>query len=172
MGNFPKSWNVQKINILIAVGWITEEFSYFSMSECIALLPKTYWYIINISGFHLTVLLSDLSTGKTKDESTYSCEDSPALTWLRQGTGYPQEGKLTWQYFHFWLTAFKQTTATHALPYACKVLMPKAWEMKNPSCHTWALSKHHLASLSQYRWCARLYKILNSTFQLIICIWG
>lgn len=26
MGNFPKSWNVQKINILIAVGWITEEF--------------------------------------------------------------------------------------------------------------------------------------------------
>lgn len=69
MGNFQELQHVQKINVHIVVGRVTEVFSCFTVSECIALLIKTYWYITNTSCSHLTpIVLPDFCTGKTKDD--------------------------------------------------------------------------------------------------------
>lgn len=77
--NFSKSQNVQ-ISVLISVGWITGKLSYFSVPECIALLPKMYWYIANTSGFILPVICClTLAQARSKMTQLNSCEDSPAL---------------------------------------------------------------------------------------------
>lgn len=111
---------VQKIRVFL-VGQVRGAFSFFTVTECIALLIEACQYKINTSCSSLIiVLLPDFCIAKTKDDSPSSSEVSPVIdsTNSRSRTSkFPQEGKLTLYCFYFWLTVIwsRQHQGTHHL---------------------------------------------------------
>lgn len=111
---------VQKIRVFL-VGQVRGVFSFFTVTECIALLIEACQYKINTSCSSLIiVLLPDFCIAKTKDDSPSSSEVSPVIdsTNSRSRTSkFPQEGKLTLYCFYFWLTVIwsRQHQGTHHL---------------------------------------------------------
>lgn len=96
---------------VILVGQVTEVFSSFTVTECMALLTKPYQYIKNTPCSSLTtVLLPDFCTGMTKDDWTHSSEVNPIINFTdsrsRNIRKFPQEGKFTLWCFNFLLTVF------------------------------------------------------------------
>lgn len=129
-------------------------FSFFTVAECIALLIKTYQYIINTSCSSLTtVLLPDFCTGKTKDDWTYSSEVSPVIDFTdsRNRRKLLQEGKFMLRCFHFWLTVFwsRWHQGTPCLMHA-KYSSHQLEKSGNQGATPELYQKHHLAFLLPY----------------------
>lgn len=110
---------MQKIRAFL-VGQVREVFSFFTVTECIALLIEACQYKINTSCSSLIiVLLPDFCTAKNKDDSASSSEVSPVIdsTNSRSRTSKFPQGKLTLCCFYFWLTVIwcRQHEGTHHL---------------------------------------------------------
>lgn len=70
---------MQKIRVFL-VGQVREVFSFFTVTECIALLIEACQCKINTSCSSLIiVLLSDFCIAKTKDDSAFSSEVNPVI---------------------------------------------------------------------------------------------
>lgn len=79
ISNFQDLERVEKIRDFL-FGQVREVFSFFTVTECIALLIEACQYKINASCSSLIiVLLPDFCIAKTKEDSTSSSEVSPVI---------------------------------------------------------------------------------------------
>lgn len=119
ISNFQDLQNVQKIFL---VGQVREVFSFFTVTECIALVIEACQYKINTSCSSLIIaLLPDFCIAKTKDDSAFSSEASPVIdsTNSRSRTEVnflKKENSLYTAFISLSYSDLEQTTPRHTSP--------------------------------------------------------
>lgn len=139
-----KTFKVCRKLVFFLVGQVREGFSFFTVTECIALVIEACQYKINTSCSSLIiVLLPDFCIAKTKDDSASSSEVSPVIdsTNSRSRTEIiflKKESSLYAAFISGLQWSGADNTKAHI---TLSVPSTQAFSLRNQEINTWALPK-------------------------------